>query len=90
VAILAGALSLAVFGLLDHPNILAKDVTLARTGAARLLLSHTVHSPHFFVYSASFRGNTLAPIPTRGKERRGGGDFIFFLPAAFSFRWCSV
>ena len=41
VAILAGALSLAVFGLLDHPSILAEGVTLARTGAAALSLALT-------------------------------------------------
>ena len=41
VAILAGALSLAVFGLLDHPSILAEGMTLARTGAAALSLALT-------------------------------------------------
>jgi len=41
VAILAGALSLAVFGLLDHPSILTEGVTLARTGAAALSLALT-------------------------------------------------
>lgn len=41
VAILAGALSLAVFGLLDHPSVLADGVTLARTGAAALSLALT-------------------------------------------------
>ena len=41
VAILAGALSLAVFGLLDHPSVLAEGVTLARTGAAALSLALT-------------------------------------------------
>ena len=41
VAILAGALSLAVFGLLDHPSILTEGVTLARTGAAVLSLALT-------------------------------------------------
>ena len=41
VAILAGALSLAVFGLLDHPSILAEGVTLARTGAAALSVALT-------------------------------------------------
>ena len=41
VAILAGALSLAVFGLLDHPSILAEGVTLVRTGAAALSLALT-------------------------------------------------
>lgn len=32
---------LAVFGLLDHPSILAEGVTLARTGAAALSLALT-------------------------------------------------
>ena len=41
VAILAGALSLAVFGLLDHPSILAEGVTLARAGAAALSVALT-------------------------------------------------
>ena len=41
VAILAGALSLAIFGLLDHPSILEEGVTLARTGAAALSLALT-------------------------------------------------
>jgi len=41
VAILAGALSLAVFGLLDHQSILAEGVTLARMGAAALSLALT-------------------------------------------------
>jgi len=41
VAILAGALALAVFGLLDHPSILAEGVTLVRTGAAALSLALT-------------------------------------------------
>ena len=41
VAILAGALSLAVFGLLDHQSILAEGVTLARTGAAALSVALT-------------------------------------------------
>ncbi len=41
VAILAGALALAVFGLLDHPSILAEGVTLARTGAAAFSLALT-------------------------------------------------
>lgn len=41
VAILAGALSLAIFGLLDHPSILIEGVTLARTGAAAFSLALT-------------------------------------------------
>ena len=41
VAVLAGAVSLAVFGLLDHPSILTEGVTLARTGAAALSLALT-------------------------------------------------
>ena len=41
VAILAGVLSLAVFGLLDHPSILAEGVTLARVGAGALSLALT-------------------------------------------------
>jgi CBS domain-containing membrane protein len=41
VTILAGALSLAVFGLLDRPSILAEGVTLARVGAAALSLALT-------------------------------------------------
>jgi CBS-domain-containing membrane protein len=41
VAILAGALSLAVFGLLDHPSILAEGVTLTRMGAAALSVALT-------------------------------------------------
>jgi CBS domain-containing membrane protein len=36
VAILAGAVSLAIFGLLGHPSILAEGVTLARVGAGTL------------------------------------------------------
>ena len=52
-AILAGTLSLAVFGLFDHPSILAEGVTLARTGAALsvaltgavLLLLRSSHPP---------------------------------------------
>ncbi len=36
VAVLADALSLAIFGLLDHPSILQEGMTLARTGAAAL------------------------------------------------------
>jgi predicted short-subunit dehydrogenase-like oxidoreductase (DUF2520 family) len=35
VAVLAGALSLAVFGLLDDPSILVEGVTLARALAGR-------------------------------------------------------
>jgi hypothetical protein len=54
VAILAGALSLAIFGLLDHPSILQEGVTLARVGAgtlsvaltgAVLLLLRSSHAP---------------------------------------------
>ncbi|MDQ3926404.1 MAG: HPP family protein [Actinomycetota bacterium] len=41
VAILAGALSLVIFALLDHPSILEEGVTLARTGAAALSLALT-------------------------------------------------
>ncbi len=41
VAILAGAISLALFGLLDHPSVLTEGVTLARTGAAALSLAFT-------------------------------------------------
>ena len=41
VAILAGAISLALFGLLDHPSVLTEGVTLARTGAAVLSLALT-------------------------------------------------
>jgi hypothetical protein len=41
VAILAGAISLALFGLLDHPSVLTEGVTLARTGAAALSLGFT-------------------------------------------------
>lgn len=41
VAILSGALSLALFGLLDHPSILVEGVTLSRTGAAALSLALT-------------------------------------------------
>jgi len=36
VAILAGVLSLALFGLLDKPSLLQEGVTLARVGAATL------------------------------------------------------
>ncbi len=54
VAILAGALSLAIFGLLDHPSILEEGVTLSRVGAgafsvaltgAVLLLLRSSHPP---------------------------------------------
>jgi len=54
VAILAGALSLALFGLLDNSSILVKDATPARIGAgalsvaltgAVLLLSNASHPP---------------------------------------------
>jgi CBS domain-containing membrane protein len=41
VAVLAGALSLAVFGLLDHPSVLVEGVTLARVGAGSLSLALT-------------------------------------------------
>lgn len=41
VAILAGALSLALFGLLDHQSVLVEGVTLARAGAAALSLALT-------------------------------------------------
>jgi CBS domain-containing membrane protein len=41
VAVLAGALSLAVFELLDNPSILVEGVTLARIGAAALSLALT-------------------------------------------------
>ncbi len=41
VAVLAGALSLAIFGLLDHPSILQEGVTLARIGAAALSMALT-------------------------------------------------
>jgi CBS domain-containing membrane protein len=41
VAILAGAISLAVFGLLDHPSILQEGVTLARVGAGALSVALT-------------------------------------------------
>jgi CBS domain-containing membrane protein len=36
VAILAGAFSLVLFGLLDEPSVLQEGVTLARVGAATL------------------------------------------------------
>lgn len=41
VAILAGFLSLAVFGLLDNPSILTEGITLVRVGAAALSLALT-------------------------------------------------
>jgi CBS domain-containing membrane protein len=41
VAILAGAVSLAIFGLLGHPSILAEGVTLARVGAGALSVALT-------------------------------------------------
>lgn len=41
VAILAGALSLAIFGLLDHPSVLQEGVTLARVGAGALSVALT-------------------------------------------------
>ncbi len=41
VAILAGALSLAIFGLLDHPSILEEGVTLSRVGAGALSVALT-------------------------------------------------
>ncbi len=41
VAVLAGALSLAVFGLLDNGSILQEGVTLARTGAGALSVALT-------------------------------------------------
>jgi CBS domain-containing membrane protein len=41
VAILAGALSLAIFGLLRHPSILIEGVTLARVGAGALSVALT-------------------------------------------------
>lgn len=41
VAILAGALSLAGFGLLDNPSVLAEDVSLARIGAGALSVALT-------------------------------------------------
>ncbi len=41
VAILAGALCLAVFGLLDNPSILQEGVTLVRIGAGTLSLALT-------------------------------------------------
>ncbi len=41
VAILAGALSLAIFGLLDHPSVLQEGVSLARVGAGALSVALT-------------------------------------------------
>lgn len=41
VAILAGALSLSVFGLLGDPSILVENVTLARVGAGALSVALT-------------------------------------------------
>ncbi len=41
VAILAGALSLALFGLLDNPSILVEDATPARIGAGALSVALT-------------------------------------------------
>ena len=41
VAVLAGALCLALFGLLDEPSILPEGVTLARIGAGALSLTLT-------------------------------------------------
>ena len=41
IAVLAGAFSLAVFGLLHHPSILAEGVTLARVGAGALSVALT-------------------------------------------------
>ena len=41
VAVLAGALSLTLFGLLDDPSVLAEGVTLARVGAGTLSLALT-------------------------------------------------
>jgi CBS domain-containing membrane protein len=41
VAILAGAISLAVFGLLDHPSTLQEGMTLARVGAGALSVALT-------------------------------------------------
>ncbi len=41
VVVLAGALSRAIFGLLDHPSILQEGVTLARIGAAALSMALT-------------------------------------------------
>ena len=41
VAILAGVLSLAIFGLLDHPSILQEGATLARVGAGALSVALT-------------------------------------------------
>lgn len=41
VAILVGALSLAIFGLLDHPSVLQEGMTLARVGAGALSMGLT-------------------------------------------------
>jgi CBS domain-containing membrane protein len=41
VAILAGAFSLAIFGLLHHPSVLTEGVTLARVGAGALSVALT-------------------------------------------------
>jgi CBS-domain-containing membrane protein len=41
VAVLAGALSLAIFGLLGHPSILQEGVTLTRVGAGALSVALT-------------------------------------------------
>lgn len=41
VAVLAGALSLALFGLLDNPSVLVEGVTPARVGAGTLSLALT-------------------------------------------------
>lgn len=41
VAILAGVLSLAIFGLLDNPSILQEGVTIARVGAGALSVALT-------------------------------------------------
>ena len=41
VAVLAGALSLAIFGLLDHPNVFQEGVSLMRVGAGALSVALT-------------------------------------------------
>lgn len=41
VGIVAGALSLAIFGLLAHPSVLQEGVTLTRVGAAALSMALT-------------------------------------------------
>ena len=41
VAVLAGALSLTIFGLLDHPSVLQEGVTLMRIGAAAFSMALT-------------------------------------------------